>query len=144
MRASAAAHDFAVLSLRSQTYAWQSSSPHTTPKWRRDGRAGRLKQVFGRIGLTMAQVSALTGMRYGKKTPYFIPPTFFFRQKQGITPHICQIVALSQITGYRFTDWMNLCGFDLKLILALQLRIHTERTAIVTPAHKFPAQDPTL
>jgi hypothetical protein len=92
----------------------------------------------------MAQVSALTGMRYGKKTPYFIPPTFFFRQKQGITPHICQIVALSQVTGFRFTDWMNVCGFDLKLILALQLRIHTERTAIVTPAHKFPAQDPTL
>lgn len=81
----------------------------------------------------MCQVSALTCMRYGKKTPYFVPPTFLYKQKNGITPHICQIVALSQITGYRFADWMNVCGFDLKLILALQLEVHTERTAIVTP-----------
>jgi len=81
----------------------------------------------------MCQVSALTCMRYGKKTPYFIPPTFLYKQKNGITPHICQIAALSQVTGYRFSDWMNVCGFDLKLIPALQLVVHTERTAIVTP-----------
>lgn len=81
----------------------------------------------------MCQVSALTGMRYGKKTPYFVPPTFLYKQKNGITPHICQIVALSQVTGYRFVDWMNVCGFDLKLILALQLKVHSDRTAIVTP-----------
>jgi hypothetical protein len=83
----------------------------------------------------MSRVSALTCMRYGKKTPYFIPPTFLYKQKNGITPHICQIVALSQVTGYRFVDWMNACGFDLKLILALQLKVHSERTAIVTPSH---------
>jgi len=81
----------------------------------------------------MCQVSALTCMRYGKKTPYFIPPTFLYKQKNGITPHICQIAALSQVTGCRFSDWMNVCGFDLKLIPALQLAVHTERTAIVTP-----------
>jgi hypothetical protein len=81
----------------------------------------------------MCRVSALTCMRYGKKTPYFIPPTFLYKQKNGITPHICQIVALSQVTGYRFADWMNVCGFDLNLIFALQLKVHTERTAIVTP-----------
>ncbi|MCU1271663.1 MAG: hypothetical protein JWN74_2957 [Acidobacteriaceae bacterium] len=81
----------------------------------------------------MRQVSALTCKRYGKKTPYFVPPTFLYKQKNGITPHICQIVALSQVTGYRFADWMNVCGFDLKLILSLQLAVHTERTAIVTP-----------
>ena len=144
MGASAAARNWARASLRSQTSTWQSSSPQITPKWHWEGRAGQLKQVLQRIGLTMAQVSALTGMRYGKKTVYFIPPTLLFRQKQGITPHICQIVALSQVTGYRFTDWMNVCGFDLKLILGLQLRIHTERTAIVTPAHTFPACDSSL
>jgi hypothetical protein len=133
-----------VFPLRNQPFTWQSSPPQTEPKWYQEGRAGQVKQVFERIGLTIAQVSALTGMRYGKKSAYFIPPTFLFRQKQGITPHICQIVALSEVTGYRFIDWMNVCGFDLKLILALQLRIHTERTAIVTPAHTFPANDSTL
>ncbi len=93
--------------------------------------------------MTMAQVSVLTSKRYGKRTPYFIPPTFLYRQKQGITPHICQIVALSQVTGYRFADWMHVCGFDLKLILALQLKIHSERTAIITPGHS-PSCDSSL
>jgi hypothetical protein len=79
----------------------------------------------------MTDVSILTTMQFGKKTPYFIPPTFLYRQKRGITPHICQIVALSRITGYRFADWMNLFGFDLRLIPYLQLTVHTERTAIV-------------
>lgn len=81
----------------------------------------------------MTDVSILTTRHFGKKTPYFIPPTFLYKQKRGITPHICQIVALSRITGYRFADWMNLFGFDLSLIPYLQLRVHTERTAIVTP-----------
>jgi hypothetical protein len=48
---------------------------------------------------------------------------------------VCQLVALSQVTGCRFSDWMNLCGFDLRLILSLQLEVHTERTALITPAH---------
>lgn len=133
-----------VFPLRSQPFTWQSSPPQTKPKRHEEDRAGQVKQVLQRVGLTIAQVSALTGMRYGKKSSYFIPPTFLFRQKRGITPHICQIVALSEITGYRFTDWLNVCGFDLKLILTLQLRIHTERTAIVTPAHTFPEHGSTL
>lgn len=70
-------------------------------------------------------------MRYGKRTPYFIPATFRYRLKQGVTPRVCQIVALSQITGYRFSDWMKVCGFDLQLILALQLRLQSERTSIL-------------
>lgn len=89
----------------------------------------------------MSRVSALTGLRYGKCTPFFVPPTFLYKQNNGITPHICQIVALSQVTGYRFADWMNLCGFDLKLILTLQLRVHTERTAMVTPDRTVRARD---
>lgn len=87
----------------------------------------------------MAKVSALTSIHYGKESPYFIPPTFLYTQKLGITPHICQIVGLSQITGYRFDDWTSVFGFDLELIFPLQLTIHTERTVIVTPNEAFSA-----
>ena len=87
----------------------------------------------------MAQVSAETSMRYGKKTPYFIPPTFLYKQKNGITPHLCQVVALSEVTAYRFADWMSVCGFDLNLIFSVQLRIHTARTVLVTPGHNVAA-----
>lgn len=96
-------------------------------------RAAQFKQAVRRVGLTMTQISARTGVRYGQKTPYFIPTTFHYRLKQGITPRLCQIVALSEITGYRFRDWMKICGFDLQLIFALQLRLTHERTAILTP-----------
>jgi hypothetical protein len=83
----------------------------------------------------MTQISAATSACFGKKTPFFVPPTFLYKQKEGVTAHACQILALSQVTGYRFTDWMKICGFDLGLILALQLQIHAERTVLVTPDH---------
>ncbi len=89
----------------------------------------------------MTEVSVLTTRHFGKKTPYFIPPTFLYKQKRGITPHVCQIVALSRITGYRFSDWMSLFGFDLRLIPNLQLTVHTERTAIVTPGSYASSSD---
>ena len=144
MSLSTAARNLPVYPLRSQHFTWQSLPPQTLRKWHQENRARQVKQVLRRVGLTMGRVSALTSMRYGRETPYFIPPTFLFKQKQGIAPHICQIVALSQITGYRFADWMNLCGFDLKLILDLQLKIHTERTAIVTPGDAVPGRDSSL
>jgi hypothetical protein len=112
-----------------------------TPNWDQGICARRARQVLRRMGLTMTDVSVLTTMHFGKKTPYFIPPTFLYKQKRGITPHVCQIVALSRITGYRFADWMNLFGFDLRLIPHLQVTLHTERTAIVTPGSYASSSD---
>lgn len=103
-------------------------------RWVATGRdRSEIKPILRRLGLSMTKISALTSLRYGKATPYFIPPTFHRRLRQGITPHLCQIVALSQITGYRFSDWMKIFGFDLTWILVLQLKLHRERTAIITP-----------
>jgi hypothetical protein len=100
----------------------------------------RIKRVFAPLGLTVTGLSELTGRRYGKQTPYFIPPTFRFRWKQGVSPRIEQIVALSQMTGNRFSDWMKFFGFDLELIFALQLRLHRERTVMITPGNVMPAE----
>jgi hypothetical protein len=83
----------------------------------------------------------MTGTVYGKDTPYYVPPTFLYKTRIGITPHICQLVALSQVTGYRFADWMSLCGFDLRWILSLQLEVHGERTAMIAPAHTVSPHD---
>jgi len=134
MSACAAAPDLARAPLEKSAFQPDTFTPYTRFHCDRNGRAGEVKQVLRRLGLTISRLSALTGMRYGKSTSYFVPPTFLYKQRNGITPHICQVVALSEVTGYRFSDWMNLCGFDLRLILPLQLEVHTERTAIVTPA----------
>lgn len=107
----------------------------------RQGRARQIKHVLKRAGLTVCRASTLTGMRYGKDTPYHVPSTFLYKIRNGITPHVCQLVALSQVTGCRFSDWMNLCGFDLRLILPLQLEVHSERTALITPAHPVSPHD---
>jgi hypothetical protein len=115
--------------------------PLATPDCDRQGRARQIKHVLKRAGLTVCQASALTGMRYGKNTPYHVPATFLYKIRNGVTPHVCQLVALSQVTGCRFSDWMNLCGFDLRLILSLQLEVHTERTALITPAHPVSPHD---
>jgi hypothetical protein len=116
-------------------YPAEDYLPSATPDCDRQGRARQIKHVLKQAGLTVSRASVLTGMRYGKKTPYHVPATFLYKIRNGITPHVCQLVALSQVTGCRFSDWMNLCGFDLRLILSLQLEVHAERTALITPAH---------
>jgi hypothetical protein len=92
-----------------------------------------IKNILSQAGYTISQLSASTGRRYGIRSPFFIPPTFLYKLRSGVTPHICQIVALSDCTGYRFVDWMKICGFDLQQIPRLQLRLHSERTVLITP-----------
>ena len=96
-------------------------------------RAAKIKCVLKNSGLTLSQLSALTSDRYGKASPYFLPPTFLYKLATGVTPHVCQIAALSVATRHRLTDWMTTFGFDLALIPRLQVRLHRERTVLVTP-----------
>ena len=97
-----------------------------------DARTESIRNILWQTGYTAAQLSVATAKLYGRSR-YFIPPTFLYKLKCGISPPICQIAALSEITGYRFIDWMNILGFDLHQIPRLQLRLHSERTVLVTP-----------
>lgn len=100
-------------------------------------QAFQIKRALREAGLTMAEVSLRTRARFGEKSPYFIPRTFLYKQKAGITPHICQVLALSEVTGYGFAHCMSVCGFDLAMIVMLQLTIPNKRTIIVTPIHNL-------
>jgi hypothetical protein len=99
--------------------------------WR--SRADNVQDILHRSGHTIARLSAATRDRCGISSSYFIPPTFLYKLRGGITPHVCQIAALSQSTGYRFIDWLRLFGFDAHQIPRLQMRLHTEQTVLVTP-----------
>jgi hypothetical protein len=81
---------------------------------------------------------------YGCNSPYFIPPTFLFKLNQRISPHVCQLVALSAITGHSFADCMSICGFDLRSIFIAQLQFHVERTVLVTPQVAESGRGPAL
>ena len=96
-------------------------------------RCIHIKRVLKRAGFTLTQLSAITAHQYGRTSPYFIPPTFLYKLTTAVTPSVCQIAALSLITCHRLTDWMTAFGFDLAQIPRLQVRLHRERTVLVTP-----------
>src|SRR5713226_5872592 len=96
-------------------------------------RCIHIKRVLKSAGFTLTQLSAITADRYGRASPYFIPPTFLYKLATAVTPSVCQVGALSVITSHRFTHWMNAFGFDLGQIPRLQVRLHRERTVLVTP-----------
>ena len=141
MSACAAPIELAGAPLRKFAFEAGNYPPLATPDHQSLVCAKQIKQLLKRAGLTVCRASAMTGIRYGKNTPYHVPSTFLYKIRHGITPHVCQLVSLSQVTGCRFSDWMKLCGFDLRLILPLQLEVHTERTALITPAHPVSPHD---
>ena len=96
-------------------------------------RCIQIRRALKSAGFTLTQLSAITAGRYGRASPYFIPPTFLYKLATGVTPSVCQIAALSVITSHRFIDWMTCFGFDLAQIPRLQVRLHHERTVLVTP-----------
>ena len=96
-------------------------------------RVESIRNILCQDGRTTTQLSAATRRRYGSRSPYFVPETFLYQLRSGVTPHVCQIVALSESTGYRFVDWLRIFGFDLQQIPRLQIRLHSQRTVLVTP-----------
>src|SRR5690348_11695054 len=99
MSASALAPDLVRVPLETSPFRSAAFSEDETRKRSDQSRAKQIKRLLKRVGLTMGQVSALTSMQYGSKTPYFIPRSFLYKQKKGTTPHVCQMAALSQVTG---------------------------------------------
>ena len=133
MSASAAARGLLRIPLTEAVFRQTEGGEDTLRRHSSHIRVQSVANILRYSGCTIAQLSTRTGHRYGHGSPYFIPPTFLYKLRSGVTPHICQIVALSENTGYRFVDWMRILGFDLHQIPRLQVQLHTERTVLVTP-----------
>ena len=114
-----------------------SSGSKASRRTQGDGSGTRVLTTSGiscaKADTHIARLSAATRDRFGIGSSYFIPPTFLCKLRNGITPHVCQVAALSESTGYRFVDWLRFFGFDLHQIPRLQMRLHTQRTVLVTP-----------
>ncbi|MGH9722474.1 MAG: hypothetical protein ACRD8O_19865 [Bryobacteraceae bacterium] len=94
--------------------------------------AGRVRRLLLGCDLSIHRLSEITRRPpFGEHTPYFIPHMFLSDLRRGERPHLCQIAALSEITGYRFEDWLAEFGFPAGRIPALQAELLRSRTMLV-------------
>jgi hypothetical protein len=91
----------------------------------------RVQGILRTKGLTLYQASALTRVRHPHEPAYHIPRNFYFRLRSaGLSPTLQQLYALSQLSGYRFADWLAIFGFRLEEISPLQATLHHPRTML--------------
>jgi len=96
--------------------------------------AERTREFITEAGLSLSRISAFTRARHGAGSAYFIAGSFLSSIRRGLTPHLCQIVALCEATGGNFARVMTHFGFDLAQLTGLQSRFHAERTVLLTPS----------
>lgn len=99
--------------------------------------ARRTRHLIIGSGLSVSEVSRLTRARYGAESSYFIADTFISKIRKGVSPHLCQIAALSEVTCCPFADLMQHFGFDLRQITRLQIKLLVDRTVLVKPNESF-------
>jgi len=92
----------------------------------------RFRSLLAAKNLNLNAVSKETERIFGASSLYFIPTTFATTwQLKGSVLTICQVFALSKLTGYRFSDFLTLFGFPPDEISRLQLKLHTQRTVLL-------------
>jgi len=92
----------------------------------------RFRSALASKNLNVNTVSRETERIFGGASSYFIPHNFCYDLvTHGISPHVCQVLALSKLTGYSFSDLLALFGFPPDEIPRLQLKLHRQRTVLL-------------
>ena len=99
--------------------------------------AERIRRLIVASGLSVSELSRLTRAKYGCESNYFIADTFISTIRKGVSPHLCQVAALSEFTRHPFVNLMRHFGFDLQQLTWLQVKLHGDRTVLVTPHESF-------
>lgn len=94
--------------------------------------ADRVRSILASKNLTLSHVSQVSAARFGRSSPYFIPHTLYHEFRLGtFSPSLHQVFALSQISGYRFSDWLLVLGCDLEDIPRSQVLLPSRRTMLL-------------
>ncbi|HEV2618133.1 MAG TPA: hypothetical protein VGU63_16160 [Candidatus Acidoferrales bacterium] len=94
-------------------------------------RALEVREILATRGLTLYGVSRRSTELFGRPSRFHIPHNLYYDlTRHGSTPTIWQMLALSQITEYRLSDWLAVFGFDLDAMARLQLLIPRPRTTV--------------
>jgi len=94
--------------------------------------AERVRSILASKNLTLSHVSQVSAARLGRSSPYFLPHTLYHEFRLGtFSPSLHQVFALSQVSGYRFFDWLRVLGCDLENIPRLQVLLPSKRTMLL-------------
>jgi hypothetical protein len=92
----------------------------------------RVKAILASKGLTLYQVSQRARSLYGRSSPYFLPHNLYYDLGlRTFSPSLHQILALSNISGCRFNDWLRVFGFNPEDIARLQVLLSSKRTMLL-------------
>lgn len=94
--------------------------------------AVRVRSILSTRNLTLYKASAATRADHPGQSSYHIPRNLYFHLRStSWSPTIQQLLALTQLSGYRLVDWLAVFGFRLADISRLQLRLRQPRTVLL-------------
>ena len=94
--------------------------------------AERVRSILASKNVTLSHVSQASAALFGRSSPYFVPHTLYHEFRLGtFSPSLHQVFALSQVSGYRFSDWLRVLGCDLEDIPRLQILLPSNRTILL-------------
>ncbi len=92
----------------------------------------RIQAILASRGLSLYHVSQQSAIRFGRSSPHFLPHNFYYALRQAaFTPSIFQVFALSDISGYRLSDWLRVFGIELEDVPRLQTLLPRKRTTLI-------------
>ncbi len=92
----------------------------------------RVRSILASVGLTLSQASQRAANVFGHSSPFFFPHTLYYQlRRESFSPSLHQVFALSAISGYRFSDWLRVFGFNLEDLATLQVSLPSKRTILL-------------
>jgi transcriptional regulator with XRE-family HTH domain len=72
-----------------------------------------IRLILAARGLSLADISRLSRVRFAGKRLFRIPPNFYEAlRRPSFSPSLHQLFALSALTGYRLADWLGIFGLS--------------------------------
>jgi hypothetical protein len=96
----------------------------------REATAEVVRNLLRAKGFTIYRVAALARARYPHQAAYHIRRNFYSQLRSGLSPTFHQLLALSELTGYRLWDWLAVFGFSPGDIPRLQAVLSRPRTGL--------------
>jgi transcriptional regulator with XRE-family HTH domain len=91
--------------------------------------SGRVQRILAQRGLTLAEVSRASKLRFPASRLHHIPHNFYDALRSGsFSPSLHQVFTLSALSGYQLFDWLTVFGFSLDDTARFQASFPGDRT----------------